>query len=185
MVRAVRSRARAGFALLEMLVATLLLMLAIGIAAGLLVQAGRMQAMAVHDMINPPPGLAMELLRQDIARATPPAGAIGNCLPDLLDLTLPDARRVTYARVAEELIRSSYDQHSVLLGSRVVLRDVIEFNWCLAETRLVMATITRTREVGRPPIAAVTHFWHLREEQTQVLSAMVFARGGGQEQGRW
>jgi hypothetical protein len=119
---------QAGFSLLEMLVATVVLMVALLIACDLLDESARVLHHSGRRARDPWPLLGSELLRNDLRAALPPAlgweeEEENDWLFGPLALELPGVGDVTWQVVDAALHRV----HPA--GDRVVLQGVLEWRW--------------------------------------------------------
>jgi prepilin-type N-terminal cleavage/methylation domain-containing protein len=160
------SRARnAGFTLVEVMVALGVLAVGMALASRLLIesQLGLMRAGA--ELGNPMPRYAMTLLRADLEQAAtlPPFLPVWRSTP--LILTLPSGENVAWARSElDDLERVVFEvdaDGTVRVRVRhVVLRDVAQWQWKPAATRLVdVELVWHARDTSRTPLADVPRTW--------------------------
>lgn len=116
-----RRSSEAGFTLIELAVATVVLLLAVMLACDLLDESGRMLHHSVRRARDPWTLLAAELLRNDLRGTQPPAGAMGS---DLLRLHTADGE-VVWQRNADGRLSRRVDGGP----RRVYLQDVRGFRW--------------------------------------------------------
>lgn len=116
-----RRDAEAGFTLIELAVATVVLLLAVLLACDLLDESGRVLHHSVRRARDPWPLLAAELLRNDLRGTQPPAGAMGS---DLLRLHTADGE-VVWQRDADGRLSRRVDGGP----RRAYLQDVRGFRW--------------------------------------------------------
>ena len=121
---AARRRGERGFTVPELVVATLVLLLALLLAADLLDESGRLLHHSVRRARDGNPLLAAELLRNDILGAHRPAATGGDWVRLPLDLVVPDVGLVTWRRDGLELVRGVAGA-----GERRLLGGVYAFRW--------------------------------------------------------
>jgi type II secretory pathway component PulJ len=117
-------RGEAGFTLIELAVATVVLLLAVLLACELLAESGRLLHHSVRRARDPWPLLAAELLRNDLRGARPPG--ITDPRPTHLPLQLvtDDDGLVTWGRSDDGyLVRSAGGV------DRAYIQQVLEFQW--------------------------------------------------------
>ena len=120
-------REEAGFSVLELLVSFAILMIAMSLAGGLLLESQARMGHAARQALEPVAQLALRQIRADVRAA---AGAAAqdhewSWLP--LVLTGHPAGTVVYRREGDALVREIGGR-----GRRVVLRSVSVFRWRLA-----------------------------------------------------
>ena len=117
-------RGERGFTLLELAVATLVMLLALLLAADLLDESGRLLHHSVRRAREASPLLAAELLRNDVLAAHPPASTGGDWTRLQLDLAVPGVGVVTWRRDGLQLVREVAGS-----GERRLLDEVHGFRW--------------------------------------------------------
>ena len=124
-------RSAAGFTLVELLVATLISVLALGIAARLMMASQRMFALAGREQLDPVAAYALGQLRADAQSASGVTGAPAPGLPTsgpLVLLGLP-AGTVVYVVQDGDLARLIYDGGGHPGPRRTLLRGVSSWLW--------------------------------------------------------
>ncbi|HYG64898.1 MAG TPA: prepilin-type N-terminal cleavage/methylation domain-containing protein, partial [Thermoanaerobaculia bacterium] len=141
----VRGSRAAGFTLVELLVSLLLLLLALGLAAQVLVESSQMLADAAAEQVESPPSLAVARLRADVL-----GSASFSALEDNLLLQGHPAGSVLYELAGDELRRIVLDTTGEPLGESVLLRGVIGWRCSEVGPRLLAVTIRYRRRAVRP-----------------------------------
>jgi hypothetical protein len=118
------SRTEAGFTLLELAIATIVLLLAVLLAADLLSESGRLLHHSVRRARDPYTLLGAELLRNDLRGALPPASDFGLWTSEPLPLQTPTGLVVWMRGDEGELLRVRGDGTAF-----TYLREVRSFRW--------------------------------------------------------
>jgi hypothetical protein len=131
-------RAEAGFTLLEVVLATSLLLLALGLAAGLLRESGLLLAAARHESLEAAPELVLAQLRSDIQRSR---GLGGGAAPGELVLAFADGSRLRWLVREETLVRERESAEGVL-EERGYLRGATRLTWTTSDGCLLDVAVT-------------------------------------------
>ena len=164
------SRREAGFTLIELVVATLVLLLGVVLACDLLDESGRVLHHSVRRARDPWTLLGAELLRNDL-RSADPARVSGS--PSELVVQTADGE-VTWMRQGRELVRS------VEGGSTyVLLHEVRDFGWRrLPGSRAVEVRVRF--HVSSPYLRQLAGSLPRADPgEDQDLHVLMVARGGG------
>jgi hypothetical protein len=170
-------RGQRGSALAELLVATLLLMVALAIANGLLVECLRIFASSSRDLRQPDRTLALRQLRLDLAAAEPVAFDPYWSGEDLTFRAADGWRRWRLA--GDRLVRESFDADGRPAGARPMLDGLVAFRWRAPARGLVEVEILRRVPRGDSALRAGTSAWRavdVRLEQASVVVASRTAR---------
>jgi hypothetical protein len=165
-----------GFTLVELSVATLLLLLVLLMATQLLLETQRIFVRMNAEAQNPIAELAWAQLRSDVHKAVAlPGGLVGS--GGRLDLAQPSGT-VRYLRMGEDLQRLVLaPDGTTILGRRTLLRGVVSWNWQSLAGVLMIEITHRAQEIPRgaqlvaPPQRQV--------EQTLETRSFWFAPRGG------
>ena len=122
-----RSR-RSGFTLVEVAIASLVLLLGLGIALDLWLEAARLTAAAGARARDPLPELTIDRLRADLRAARPPRGVpVTVWTPLPLSLERPSAPRVDWRVEGDRLVRETSGPDGPTV--RPVLDGVVSASW--------------------------------------------------------
>jgi len=113
-------RGEAGFGLIELLVASVLLLVALAIAAQLLMESAEQLVDATGEQADPTVPVLLDRLRADVRAAS----GYTDCGADRLLLTGHPAGEVLYQRIGDRLHRAVLDSAGTLLGDGVPWRGV-------------------------------------------------------------
>jgi len=117
-------RRRAGFSILELLIALAIVSAALAIAAHLMLEAQRRAAIEQRRAFDSAVAIALYQMRLDVTSAT--SGSGDAKLGEPLTLTLPSGDQIAYQlAVGGDLVRVLSNP----AGQRVALRDVSVFQW--------------------------------------------------------
>ena len=122
------AREQAGFSILEALIAASLLLLALALAIGLLVESGRRAERAAKEARRPVVELALELLRADLRAASGTLGTDTTPSYEPLVLVGHPAGEVVWRRDGEDLWREVEDTDGRPQG-RFMLPNVLSLRW--------------------------------------------------------
>jgi hypothetical protein len=162
----------AGFTLVELAVATLVLMLAVLLACDLLAESGRVLHHSVPRSRDPWTLLAAELLRNDLRGGSFRSDSSW----DRLRLTLEGEGLVEWARESDELVRT------VEHGRRFsYLRNVRDFRWDMHDGGAIEVRV-RFR-VSSPYLRQLAGSLPRSDPgQEQTLRVLIVSRGGGSDE---
>ncbi|HEY0781961.1 MAG TPA: prepilin-type N-terminal cleavage/methylation domain-containing protein [Thermoanaerobaculia bacterium] len=143
------ARRAGGFALIELLVALVLLLLAIAIAAGVLMETSQIFVDSAADQLDPLPSLVIARIRDDVQQSSgysivPPIDS-----PEQLVLLGHPEGTIVYQTVGEDLVRSLVDEEGVSTATRTVLRDVVDWSAAGQTSVLLRFEITYRVHAGR------------------------------------
>jgi prepilin-type N-terminal cleavage/methylation domain-containing protein len=113
-------RGEAGFGLIELLVASVLLLVALAIAAQLFMESAEQLVDATGEQADPTVPVLLDRLRADVLASS----GYGLCEADRLLLVGHPAGQVLYARVGDQLHRAVLDSGGALLGDGIPWRGV-------------------------------------------------------------
>ena len=163
--------AERGFTLVELAVSTLLLLIVLAVAHGLLVESARILRASALRSLRPDDRLAVRLLRQDVLASAPHSLALGwSSLP--LDLR-SESGTTRWQRDGELLSRRRFTPLGVDLGVRPMLDEVVVFRWRTLLPGLIEVEIVRRIETGSPELRASTVQWAragLALEATRIVA---------------
>lgn len=152
-LRPPRARER-GFTLLELLVATAILLLVVLLASQLLVESQRRIALAARELAEPDEVLALRQLRDDLRAALAVHGSGDGPL---------DCRRADYlARwevAGERLERRLFDRDGVDRGARPMLDGVARFAWRPLGPAAIEVELLRRRPSAGAALRAGSARW--------------------------
>lgn len=178
-------RRRAGFTLVEMLVALLILLIGLAIAAGLLGETQQMLLDAMSESRDSPAALVATRLRADVQGATAvvavhAAGREGS-FGDRLELSGP-AGRIVVELVEGDLRRSVRAVDGTALGSAILLQHVRAFHcWTIdagTSPAVGLDLEYRRSRARRSPLQLMPPRWGPREESVHE-TLFLTPRGGG------
>lgn len=176
MTRCPVGRGQRGSALVELLVASLLLMVALAVANGLLVECLRIFASSSRDLRRPDRTLALRQLRLDLAAAEPVA-IEPYWSGEELTVRASDGRR-RWRLAGDRLLRESFDAEGRFAGRRPMLDGVVAFQWRAPARGLVEVEILRRVPRGDSALRAGTSAWRAVDERLETASVTVASRTG-------
>jgi prepilin-type N-terminal cleavage/methylation domain-containing protein len=163
-----------GFALLELLIALVLVSLALGLTAQLLMESSQMLTTAAAEQTDAPMPLVLARIRGDVR-----ASGGFKVVEERLYLLGHPAGTVVYDRAGRDLRRTVLDDHGAVLGSSPALRGVTQWSCGEVGTRLLLITIGHRRSLVRvgmlPQVPG--RRGPVSEERTE--SILVTPRGAG------
>lgn len=142
-----RARHQGGFALIEMLVATIILMLVMLIAIQMLAQAGRLLASTQVELAEPSVDLATQWLRRDVQGASELGHVTFLATPGPLELWGHQEGILRYEKVGGNLDRVLVATDGEEIGRRTVLRRVSGWRWRALNSGLVEVEVVYQRRV--------------------------------------
>ena len=169
-----------GFALLELLIALVLVSLALGLTAQLLMESSQMLTAAAAEQADAPMPLVLARLRGDVRASDGfevQAAADGSARLFLLG---HPAGMVLYERIGRDLRRTVLDRHgAAVLGSSTALRGLTGWSCGAVGPRLLLVTIGNHRSLLRPGVLPQlpSRRGPVSEERTE--SFLVAPRGAG------
>jgi len=172
----------AGFTLIEMLVALVMVLLVFSIGGSLFLEAGRTMAHSAARAMDERADLAGELLRRDLRGARSVEAPLG-LIWSSADLVIqaPNGSRVTWAQLENRLTRR--DSASGDVWSRTLLDDLVLWRWRVLPGGLIEVELTLRR--FRSPFVRSAGSTRVRPDrgQFEVLRFAMASRAG--RQGRW
>ena len=154
-----------GFSLVEVVITLGVLAIGLALAGRLLIESQLGLVRTAAELGNPMPRYALERLRSDLAQAEAVPAALPVALPvwrsSALLLIFPGGGRVEWSRSdAGEVERTIFDSAGRPAVRHVALRDVAEWRWRPATSRLVDVEVRyRARDTSRVPLADVARTW--------------------------
>lgn len=173
-----RARRQRGFTLIELVVATAVMMLGLWLAADLLSESAKRLAVAGREMRQPLGTLTERLLRRDLQAAIGGGSTDPTWSSAELGLVRPDGETIVYFLDAGELVRVAFDPAGGERGRRAVLRDVVDWRWRSAGEGLLEVELAWRRELFSPDRLA-TPRWRDRTLGIESFHLFVASRGGG------
>ena len=178
-LRVAPTRRQAGFTLIELLISLVLLLVAIGIAADLLVETEQVFVDSAAEQLDPLVPLIVARIRDDVQQSAgysvvPPLGPT----TQLVLLGHPEGT-VVYQKEGRDLVRLRLDEEGVTTGTWTVLRDVVSWSAQVQTARLLRFEISYRVHAGRrSPLPTVPgERGPTSEVHTEAL--FVALRGGG------
>jgi prepilin-type N-terminal cleavage/methylation domain-containing protein len=169
------SRPSPGFALLELLVALVLVSLALALSAQILMESSQMLADTAAEQTDAPMPLVLARLRGDVRAA----GAFEVLPGGRLLLLAHPAGTILYEQTGRELRRTVLGEDGMPRGSATALRNVT--GWACGEVtpRLLLLTLSHRQSALRPGILPQLpgRRGPVSEERTE--SILVAPRGAG------
>jgi prepilin-type N-terminal cleavage/methylation domain-containing protein len=180
-----RRRRAAGFSLVELVVATALVALALALAARLLAETQRRYAAAAREQLDPDPAVALAMLRADAQSAAGAAGvfAPGHESPGPLELVGHPAGTVRWEIAGGDLVRSVLDPAGRPQGRLLLLRDAGYWGW--SEERGLLTARVGYRRHRAPQLRAAGSARPERAPETVELATLTVAWRGGTRHQRW
>ena len=172
------ARRQRGFALLELVVATAVLMLGLWLAAELLTESAQRLAVAGRAMRQPLGTLTERLLRRDLQAAVGGFSAGPSWSTAALGLLRPDGETIVYFVEAGQLVRAQLDPAGVERGRRALLSQIVDWRWRPAGDGLFEVQLAWRRELFSAHRLA-TPRWRDRTIGSESFHLLVAARGGG------
>lgn len=169
------NRGEAGFTLVELMIALLLTLLALGLAAQVLLESAQMLTDTAAEQADAPVPLALGRIRGDVRSSRSYSVLPGSRLM----LFGHPAGTLVYERSGGELTRTVLDPHGSPLGSATVMRRVTDWS-CLAVTsRLVSITFRYERHAPRRSPLPTAPGQRGAKSEERVESILLAPRGGG------
>lgn len=169
-------RGERGSALVELLVASIVLMVALAVANGLLVECLRIFASSSRDLRQPDRALALRQLRLDLAAADP-VGFEPYWSGEDLALRGPDGW-LRWRLAGDRLVRESFDADGEPVGARPMLDGVVSFQWRAPARGLVEVEVLRRVPRGDSALRAGSSAWRAVDERLEAASVVVASRTG-------
>jgi prepilin-type N-terminal cleavage/methylation domain-containing protein len=168
-----------GFALLELLIALVLVSLALGLTAQLLMESSQMLTAAAAEQTDAPMPLVLARVRGDVRASGGFEILAAEDGSARLFLSGHPAGTVLYEHIGRDLRRTVLDKDGVVLGSSTAMRGVIEWSCGAVGPRLLLVTIGNRRSLLRPGVLPQlpSRRGPVSEERTE--SFLVAPRGAG------
>jgi hypothetical protein len=164
-------RRKAGFTIVELVITLAVLMVAMMIASGLLLEAIRIFSASGREQREPSSELALRLLREDIRTSAPITDGGGTSLvcrrPDRTDI---------WELAGDRLMRRGVGPLGEDLGSRPMLDRVQVFSWSAMGGGLVRIQVTRRRPAWASSIRAPTSAWRSVSETAESATLLSGSR---------
>jgi prepilin-type N-terminal cleavage/methylation domain-containing protein len=170
--RRARRRER-GFTLIELTVASALMLLALAVATGALVAAGRLFALAPASLRGGEPELAERLLRADLAAGAP---AAEGGLPGEALVLERDGLEVVWELDGSRLRRSATVPGSPPAEGRVILDAVLFFQWQLLPERTIVVRLVRRTPAPLTAAHLTTPGWYRSGSGLEAIEVVVASR---------
>ncbi|MES1242407.1 MAG: prepilin-type N-terminal cleavage/methylation domain-containing protein [Acidobacteriota bacterium] len=166
-----------GFALLELLIALVLVSLALGLTAQLLMESSQMLSAAAAEQTDAPMPLVLARIRGDVR-----ASGGFEVLTDedgsaRLFLLGHPAGTVLYERDGRDLRRTVIDEHGAVRGSTSALRGLTAWSCGSVGPRLLLVTVGHRRTLARTDVLPRRPGRRITEERSE--SSLVAPRGAG------
>lgn len=163
-----------GFALLELLIALVLVSLALALTAQLLMESSQMLTAAAAEQTDAPMPLVLARIRGDVR-----ASGGFEIVEGRLYLFGHPAGTVVYDRAGRDLRRTVLDHHGTVLGSSPALRGVTQWSCGEVTPRLLLVTVGHRRSRLRAGVLPQmpSQRGPVAEERTE--SILVAPRGFG------
>ena len=169
-----RSRTEAGFSLVELLIALLLLVWILALAGQLLVESGRIHASVARELRETDDRFTLRLLRADL-RSGVPAGA--SSAPWTSEpLALRDGDRAIAWGVEDGRLVRALAQGGEPAVARVQLDRVVALRWRVPFPGLIDVELVRFRGERAPLARVLSAEWRRRGETLEVATLSVAAR---------
>lgn len=171
-----------GFSLLELVVATTLLLLALALGAGLLIESLRQTSAAGRTLREGDDAGALHRLRSDLRGLAPAVPATLGWESGPLVL-LEEERAVAWALEGEHLVRAEvgaaapHGGEDVGVSSRL-LREVVAFRWRVEPPAWVEVEIVRRVPTHTPAVRLASAQWQRRGETLEATRVGAARRSG-------
>jgi hypothetical protein len=169
------SRREAGFTLVELLIASLLLILVLALAGQLFMESALQLVDAGAEQGDPTVPLLLDRLRGDVLASSGAA----SCAEDRLLLTGHPAGMVLYQRVGEELHRAVLDAAGTSLGEGIPWRGVTAWSCAPAGFRLLRLDLQYRLRAVRRTLNAPLPSTRGAANETRSETLFLTPRGGG------
>lgn len=173
-----RRRADGGFSLVELTVATAILLVGLLMASGLLLRSQITMNRVVGELRDPQPGYAEMRLRRDLEGAlAAPVGLFG-WETGRMAVTTGAGDRIGWELLGTTLHRQQLDQNGDVEVAQAVLQDVVEWRWRRAAPRLMDVEIRfRARDASGAVLLDARRTWRAAPiEKRRLLRVAI--RGG-------
>lgn len=151
---------RAGFGLVELLVATAVLMVGMLLATRLLLEAQVEMRLRTAELSNPSPRYAAERLRADLEGATGVLALSNEWRSAGMRAVAGDGQRVVWREGEQGLERTTVDAEGAVLTRQVLLRELTSWRWRKLTSSLVDVHFSyRVREATGPAVLGSRRSW--------------------------
>ena len=168
-----------GFTLIEMVVTTGVLVVAIVLASQVLLEAQLEMNLRTAESSDPNLRFASERLRRDIESATGVAGLDNEWRQGALSLSFSNGRRVRWSFDGVDLLRIVEDPAMEEEVRIVVLREVVSWRWRRVAPRTVDVHLRRLqRQATGPALVGARRSWAPSTETRDVWLRVGLRAGG-------
>lgn len=181
-------RPQGGFSLIELMVATLVTLVAMAIAAGLLVEARKLFAAAGREQRDPEVELAVAWLRADVGAASnhfglPPWNNVSSG-PLVLDLHQAGLVRYELDMKRGRLMRTAIGPDGTVRSRRAVLSRAVAWEWTELGSGLLAFELDYQRH-AQPLVASAGRGRMQRDEPEVATDVFLVAMRGQVRYGWW
>lgn len=177
--RGEEGRDQSGFALLELLIALVLVSLALGLTAQLLMESSQMLTAAAAEQTDAPMPLVLARIRGDVRASGGFEIVPAEDGSARLYLLGHPAGTVVYDRAGRDLRRTVFDDHGVVLGSSPALRGVTQWSCGAVGPRLLLVTVAHRRSRLRAGVLPQMPGRRGPVSEERAESILVAPRGSG------
>lgn len=171
-----RPRAEAGFTLIELTVAMVLMIVALLLATDVLMESHTIFAEVARDLREPPLTQIVGRLRADVQAARSASGVPG--LGGRLDLTITGVGVVRYGLVEGQLLRTVF-RPGIATSSAPILYDVTSWLWTQPSPQLLQIQIARRRHATPRGSFGLERLRQGMRSIPEVVTIDIQMRGGG------
>jgi len=174
-----RWRAAGGFSLVEMVVATAILLVGLMMASGLLLRSQISMNRTVAELRDPQPTYAATRLRLDLEGAAAAPGGLFGWQSGRMALVTDGGERVAWEVVGSALHRQRLDGLGEVLADQAVLQDVVGWRWRRAGPRLMDVEIRfHARDGSGAILMDNRRSWRVIPIEKRRLLRVAIRRGG-------
>lgn len=168
-----------GFSLLEIIVATAVLLLGILLASDLMLRSQIVANRVVAELRDPQPAYAATRLRHDLeGAAAAPAGLFG-WQSGRMAVVTGEGERVGWEVVGTTLHRQQLDGAGRVLVAQAVLQDIVGWRWRRTAPRLMDVEIRfRSRDASGTVLVGAPRTWRAAPIEKRRLLRVAIRRGG-------
>ena len=168
-----------GFALLELLIALVLVSLALGLTAQLLMESSQMLTAAAAEQTDAPMPLVLARLRGDVRASGGFEILAAEDGSARLFLLGHPAGTILYERAGRDLRRTVLNQHGAILGSSSALRGVTQWSCGAVGPRLLLISVGHRRSLLRAGVLPQIPSRRGPVSEERAESILVAPRGSG------
>ncbi len=168
-------RGAAGFSLIELVVAMLLLLLVLALAGQLLVESGRIFSASARELRTVDDDLALRWLRTDLRGGVPAEIWSPDWSSEPLVL-FEGERALAWAADDGRLLRAEAPASGAPPAERVLLEDVVAFRWRVPVPGLIEIEIVRRRAEHAPLTRVMSAEWRRRGTTLEAATLSIAAR---------